>query len=81
VENRIGRYAPLAATFLRLTSGSDLSAPHPDLARSTGPVTILVILCLDVAVMGSRSTGRGLETVVQAGAPQPGGSSGVPSSG
>jgi putative MFS transporter len=47
----------------------------------TGSAIILVILCLDVAILGPRSTGRSLETVVQAGAPQPGGSSEAPSSG
>ena len=48
----------------------------------TGSAIILVLLCLDVAILGPRSTGRSLETVVQPGAAsQPGGSPGVPSSG
>jgi putative MFS transporter len=47
----------------------------------TGSAIILVILCLDVAILGPRSTGRSLEAVVQADGPQPGGSSGAPSSG
>jgi putative MFS transporter len=47
----------------------------------TGSAIILVILCLDVAILGPRSTGRSLETVIQTDASQPGGSSGVPSSG
>jgi putative MFS transporter len=47
----------------------------------TGSAIILVILCLDVAILGPRSTGRSLEAVVPAGGPQPGGSSGAPSSG
>ena len=47
----------------------------------TGSAIILVILCLDVAILGPHSTGRSLETVTPAGAPQPGGSSRVPSSG
>jgi putative MFS transporter len=47
----------------------------------TGSAIILVILCLDVAILGPRSTGRSLEAVVPADAPQPGGSSGAPSSG
>ncbi|MFB9837253.1 MFS transporter [Actinoallomurus acaciae] len=43
-----------------------------------GSAVILVILCLDVAVLGPRSTGRGLETTGRA-APHPGGrSSGSP---
>jgi putative MFS transporter len=47
----------------------------------TGSAIILVILCLDVAILGPRSTGRSLEAVVPADGPQPGGSSGAPSSG
>jgi putative MFS transporter len=40
----------------------------------TGSAVILVILCLDVAVLGPRSTGRGLETTERP-APHPGGTS------
>ena len=47
----------------------------------TGSAIILVILCLDVAILGPRSTSRSLEAVVSAGGRQPGGSSGAPSSG
>ncbi|MGI5228679.1 hypothetical protein [Actinoallomurus sp. CA-142502] len=47
----------------------------------TGSAVILVILCLDVAILGPRSTGRGLDTAAQSADTSPGSGDVAPSSG